>query len=202
MSARPSIELASAQQIEPLWVGEQHIVVMLAGTAYAIPLLAVQEVENPPPIVPVPFAPEWIAGVVNLRGSVLTFVDLPMLLGLGTWRRGVEAKMLVLRGYERVAVAVDGLRGMRRLPEQERSHIEGALPGQVARYISAMYRNDDELLGILDLQRLLDDADAGMNERSRTAPTSATRPTGMTTLLASAPSNGYSEKGDARALTF
>lgn len=196
MSGRPSIELASTHQIESLWFGEQHIVITIGETPFAIPLLAVQEVENPPPAVPVPFAPHWIAGVVNLRGSVLTLVDLPALLGLGTWRRTAEAKMLVLRGDEQVAIAVDGLRGMRRLAEQDRSQIEGALPGQVARYISGMHRSDDELLGILDLQRLLADSEG----RRVSGPLLAAVHVGD--QLTHGSSMTTSEKGDARAFAF
>ena len=200
-ATRANIELASTHQVEPLWFGEQHIVITLAGTPYAVPLTAVQEVENPPPVVPVPFAPDWIAGVVNLRGAVLTLVDLPDLLGLGSWRRGAEAKILVLRGDEQVAVAVDGLRGMRRLPEQERSHIEGALPGQVARYISGMYRSDDDLLGILDIERLLADADAGagVHGAATAIPSPMVEPD---SAIQTSTVTSESERGDARAFAF
>jgi purine-binding chemotaxis protein CheW len=156
----PSIELATSQRVEPVWFGEQHIIVTLAGSPYAVPLLVMQEVENPPATVPVPFAPDWVAGVVNLRGTIVTLVDLPVLLGVGTWERGPAARILVLRGDGQVAVAVDGLQGMRRLPEHERVHIDAELPGRVAHYLSGACRDEHQLIGILDLPRLLADTES------------------------------------------
>src|SRR5690606_13618669 len=102
--------------------GDQFIIVEMAGSAYAIPLGAVQEVEHIPSIAHVPGSNAWVRGVVNLRGSVLTLVDLARLLDLEPWRRTSDARMLVVGGDDPVALAVDRLRGMRRLLDRVDIH--------------------------------------------------------------------------------
>jgi purine-binding chemotaxis protein CheW len=160
MQHRQGIELASAPvQQETVWDRDQHIIVTLAGATYAVPLPSIQEVEQVPAITPVPFSAPWIRGVINVRGTVLTLVDLPALLELGTWMMSRNARMLVIRGDEPVAVAVDGLQGMRRMPVSAMTSIEGAIEGRVADYLLGVYRGESELIGVLDLTRLLADAD-------------------------------------------
>jgi purine-binding chemotaxis protein CheW len=160
MQHRQEIELASAPvQQETVWDRDQHIIVTLSGVSYAVPLPSVQEVEQVPAITPVPFSAQWVLGVINLRGTVLTLVDLPALLDLGVWQTSRNARILVVRGDEPVAVAVDGLQGMRRMPVSALTEIEGAIEGRVADYLLGVYRDENELIGVLNLTRLLDDAD-------------------------------------------
>jgi purine-binding chemotaxis protein CheW len=160
MQHRQGIELASAPvQQETVWDRDQHIIVTLSGVSYAVPLPSIQEVEQVPAITPVPFSAPWVLGVINLRGTVLTLVDLPALLGMGVWQVSRNARILVIRGDEPVAVAVDGLQGMRRMPVAALTEIEGAIEGRVADYLLGVYRDEHELIGVLDLPRLLDDAD-------------------------------------------
>jgi purine-binding chemotaxis protein CheW len=159
MQQRLGIELAAESlQRDTLWAGEQHIVVALGDGLFAVPLTAVQEVERVPEIVPVPGAPAWGRGVVNLRGTILTVVDLAHVLGVGVWRPSAESRMLVTRDDEPVAVIVDDLRGMRRLPDTALSPIEGRLASRAARYVLGVYRGEHDLVSVLNLQQLLDDA--------------------------------------------
>jgi chemotaxis signal transduction protein len=67
--------------------------------------------------------------------------------------------MLVTRDDEPVAVIVDDLRGMRRLPDTALSPIEGRLASRAARYVLGVYRGEHDLVSVLNLQQLLDDAD-------------------------------------------
>lgn len=164
------IELAPAPlQSATVWDIEQQIIVRLAGVSYAVPLSSIQEVEHVPAITPVPFSTPWVRGVVNLRGTVLTLVDLCALLDLGAWQAGRDARMLIVRENEPVAVAVDALLGMRRLPVTEMTAIEGTLAGRVADYLIGLHRGDDEMFGVLDLPRLLQDAGAEAMRATTTA---------------------------------
>lgn len=170
MDRRRGIELATAERPnEALLAGAQHIIVDLAGASYAVPLGVVQEVEHVPKIAPVPHSRAWIRGVVNLRGTLLTLVDPAALLELGVWERAADARMLVVGGDDPSALVVDRLRGMRRLAGEVESSLAANLPGKVAEYSLGVYRDAGTWLIVLDIARLLDDADDARARRGMAA---------------------------------
>jgi purine-binding chemotaxis protein CheW len=57
---------------------------------YAIPLLTVREVIGMPEITPVPFTPNYFLGIMNLRGQIISVVDLRLKLGLGAGKNTSE----------------------------------------------------------------------------------------------------------------
>jgi chemotaxis signal transduction protein len=160
MDRRGGIELATAERPnDALLAGAQYIIVDLAGASYAVPLGVVHEVEHVPKLAPVPHSRPWIRGVVNLRGSVLTLMDPAALLEVGVWERTPDARMLVVGGDDPLALAVDRLRGMRRLAGEVEASLAANLPGKVAEYSLGVYRDAGTWLIVLDIARLLDDAD-------------------------------------------
>lgn len=158
MDRSTSIELARQQHREDAVLGsDQFVIVELNASVFAISLGDVLEVEQIPSIALAPGARPWIEGVVNLRGSVLTLVDLAQLLGMPARQKTNAARMLVVSREDPVALAVDRLRGMRRLTHPIRSPIIEHLPGTASRYCSGLYRQDGEYVAALDVLRLLDD---------------------------------------------
>src|SRR5215469_11270291 len=55
---------------------QQYLTFMIAGEEYGISLLKVKEIIEYDTVTPVPKTPEWIRGVINLRGSVVPVIDL------------------------------------------------------------------------------------------------------------------------------
>lgn len=154
------IELApDVVEREPTWIGEQYIVLTVAGIDIAVPLGLVLEVERVPTIVPVPGGPIWVEGVANLRGTILTVADLAAMLELGRWSQRADARVIVVRSTEPLALGVDDVRGMRRLAPGSLLQLDGALPEHLTRYVTGIYRDGGDLIHTLDLPRLLDDAD-------------------------------------------
>lgn len=51
------------------------------GKVYGVDVAHLKEIINTPPITPVPFAPQWVAGVANIRGDLATIISLPDRLG-------------------------------------------------------------------------------------------------------------------------
>ncbi|HYI14533.1 MAG TPA: chemotaxis protein CheW, partial [Thermomicrobiales bacterium] len=126
---------------EPTWIGEQYIVLTVAGTDIAVPLGMVLEVERVPPLVPVPGGPAWVVGIANLRGTILTVADLAAMLNLGTWIQRADARVIVVRSIEPLALGVDAVRGMRRLSPGSLLNLEGALPEQLTRFVTGIHRD-------------------------------------------------------------
>lgn len=69
----------------------------LAGELFALPVSAVQEVLQEPPLTPVPHAPEHLIGLLNLRGQIMPVIDLRNRLGFGARDDGRRGKLLVMK---------------------------------------------------------------------------------------------------------
>jgi purine-binding chemotaxis protein CheW len=160
MANLAQIELApEVIEREPTWIGEQYIVLTVAGTDIAVPLGMVLEVERVPALVPVPGGPNWVRGIANLRGTILTVADLAAMLDLGAWTQRPDARVIVVRSIEPLALGVDAVRGMRRLSPGSLLNLDGALPDQLTRFVTGIHRDGGDLIHTIDLPRLLDDAD-------------------------------------------
>jgi purine-binding chemotaxis protein CheW len=101
--------------------GEKYVVFELDDKFYAIHSRQVVEVIGFLSITPLPFVPEWIAGITNLRGDLVSVVDLRKL-----WRKTTappaKSKMLILRSEKKnhpVAFIVDKLSEMIALTPRE-----------------------------------------------------------------------------------
>ena len=159
MSSHSSLELVGAAGEPNLDLGSQVIAFDIGNASYGIPIDSLVEVDRVPNVAPVPHSETWIRGVVNLRGSILTLIDLAALLQIGTWRPTPQSRMLVIGREDPVAISVDQLRGMRQFSESVSPDILDHMPGRVADYAQTIYREGDDFLTVLDIQRALDDAD-------------------------------------------
>ncbi len=88
----------------------------VGGAEYAIDLRRIREIVQPLPITAVPRAPEYVDGVMDLRGEVIPVVDVRKRLGL-TPREGGRAKVLVVNVAGRIlGLLVDAVCEVVRLP--------------------------------------------------------------------------------------
>jgi purine-binding chemotaxis protein CheW len=77
---------------------------------YVLDVRRVREIVQPLPVLPVPRAPEWMEGVVNLRGEVVPVLDVRRRLGLPAAPRTRRTKLLVVTvGGRVIALLVDGV---------------------------------------------------------------------------------------------
>lgn len=107
-------------------VGESFVVFSLAGAEYGLPVAAVREVlRRPDCVTPLPNAPDFVSGVLTLRGEVLPLIDQRRLLHLpaagGEATRGLARGRVVVVGRDgadavRVGLLVDGLAGLVTIP--------------------------------------------------------------------------------------
>lgn len=104
--------------------GERFVVFRLAGAEYGLPVSAVREVlRRPDSITPLPNAPDFVAGVLTLRGEVLPLIDQRRLLALPaadskSGPAGLERGRVVVVGRDGLLVGllVDGLSGLLTVP--------------------------------------------------------------------------------------
>ena len=87
---------------------QQVVSFRLAAERYALDILNVQEIIRPLPITPVPLTPNWIAGVINLRGQIVPLIHLAPRLGLGAEPLQASTRFIIVRSQdESIGLVVD-----------------------------------------------------------------------------------------------
>ncbi|PYQ15720.1 MAG: hypothetical protein DMF80_07920 [Acidobacteria bacterium] len=130
---------------------------LLAGEEYGVDVRLVQEIIRVSEITPVPRAPDFIKGVINLRGRIIPVVDLKRKLGLGQVDGAARpSRIVVVKVRERlVGLLVDGASQVLKVPV---ASIEAA-PEEVveidANYLRGVAKLQDRLIILMDLPKVL-----------------------------------------------
>ena len=136
---------------------EDFVTVNIADQLFGVPVLRVQDILGPQRITKIPLAPAEVAGALNLRGRIVTAIDVRRRLRLEP-RSGDDPGMSVVVdfGGELYSLTVDTVGEVLSLPIDDFDSNPSTL-NAVWRSVSAgIFRLKDELLVVLDVERLLD----------------------------------------------
>ena len=128
---------------------------------FGVDVSLVQEVVRLQPITPVPLAPAEIAGLINLRGEVLTAIDLRARLGLpprdAAFPDGREPVNVVVRvDDEPVSLLVDEIGGVLEVSQVPFEQTPSTVDERVRELLLGAYTLPDRLLLALNAQRVLE----------------------------------------------
>ena len=140
----------------------EYLSFTLGDEHYGVDILKVQEIRGYDSVTRVPDAPEYIKGVINLRGTIVPVIDLRLKLRLKDARYDAFTVMIVLNVEDRVVgIVVDSVSDVIPLnAEQIRPKPEfGAAVD--TRFISGIGTQDERMLILLDIETLLDTTDIG-----------------------------------------
>jgi purine-binding chemotaxis protein CheW len=135
----------------------EYVTFTTADQLFGLPIECVQDVFKPSSITRVPLAGAEIAGVLNLRGRIVTAVELRCRLGLGA-RVNSQVPMAIgieLKG-ESFGLLVDAVGEVLKLADHEREANPINLDRNLGRMSAGVYRLDGHLLVVLDIDRVLD----------------------------------------------
>ena len=137
----------------------EYVTAMVGGQLFGLPIQRVQDVFAPERVTRVPLAPPEVAGVLNLRGRIVTLIDLRHQLGLEhSAQRGPGMAIGVeLRG-ESYGLLIDSIGEVLKLDDDAREPNPPNLDPALARMSAGIYRLDGQLLMVLEVDRLLDTA--------------------------------------------
>ncbi|MFQ5346710.1 MAG: chemotaxis protein CheW [Rhodothalassiaceae bacterium] len=137
-------------------LGNEFVTVRLAGQLLGIPVLAVHDVLNAQKITRIPLAPSWVAGVLNLRGRIVTAINLRQRLGFPPREDGAEDMSVVIeyRG-EPYSLQIDTVGEVLNLDGESIEKNPVTLDSRWREVSRGIYRLDGELLVILDVERIL-----------------------------------------------
>ena len=135
----------------------EYVTFTTADQLFGLPIECVQDVFKPSSITRVPLAGAEIAGVLNLRGRIVTAVELRCRLGLGGRDSGqVPMAIGIECGAESFGLLVDAVGEVLKLPNAEREAVPINLDRKLAAVSAGVHRLDGQLLVILDIDRVLD----------------------------------------------
>jgi purine-binding chemotaxis protein CheW len=141
----------------------EYVTVMIGGQLFGLPISRVQDVFMPDRITRVPLSAPEIAGVLNLRGRIVTAIDMRRRLGLGP-RTDDKPSMAVgieLKG-ESYGLLIDTVGEVMKLGEETREPNPVNLDGRLARVSGGVHRLDGQLMVILDVDHVLNTATESM----------------------------------------
>ena len=135
----------------------EYVTAIVAGEMMGLPILQVQDVFVPEGITRVPLAPTEIAGVINLRGRIVTLVDLRSRFGMAP--RESDAPVMAIgveAGRESFGLLIDSIGEVLQLADAEREPNPLHLDPRLARVSSGIHRLDGRLLMVIDVDRVLE----------------------------------------------
>jgi purine-binding chemotaxis protein CheW len=136
----------------------EFVSVVVGGQLFGIPVLLVQDVLGPQRLTRIPLAPPEVAGSLNLRGRIVTAIDLRTRLGLAPAAEDGSRSMSVVvdHGGELYSFVVDQVGEVLSLSAAAFEHSPPTLDPLWRDVSAGIYRLDGTLLVVLDVARLLD----------------------------------------------
>jgi purine-binding chemotaxis protein CheW len=135
----------------------EFVTFTVAGQIFGLPIARVQDVFKPVRMTRVPLAGAEIAGVLNLRGRIVTAIEMRTRLDVKS-RESNEAPMAIgieARG-ESFGLLVDAVGEVLKLPDSQREPNPINLDHKLAALSAGVYRLDGQLLVVLDIDHVLD----------------------------------------------
>ena len=123
---------------------------------YAIDAASIQEVIRLGPLTVVERAPAEVAGIMNLRGKIVTLLDLGMKLGYGKVVAVPKTSVLIVEsGGEFIGLLVDRVEEVLSVEAGQWEPLPANTPAAQARYFHAVCRQAGRVLTVLDTERVL-----------------------------------------------
>ncbi|EFI35717.1 CheW protein [Desulfonatronospira thiodismutans ASO3-1] len=134
----------------------QMVTFNIGGEEFGVEILTVQEIIRMMQITKVPKAPDFVEGVINLRGKVIPVIDLRKRFGLDSRGHDKNTRIVVVEINKMiVGFIVDSVSEVLRIPADTVEPPPPVVAGLDSEYISGVGKLEDRLLILLDLDRLL-----------------------------------------------
>ncbi len=135
---------------------ERLCTVEVAGTLCGLPVDRVQEVVRHDRITPVPMAPSGVRGLINLRGRIVTAIDMRHRLGFDAAGEAAAMHVILRDDDGGISLLVDRVGDVVAVGRSQWEDPPATLRGDARRYVRGAYKLADRLLLVLDLEHVLD----------------------------------------------
>ena len=132
------------------------LVFILGSEEYGVDILKVQEIRGYDKVTPIPSAPAYLKGIVNLRGVIVPLVDMRVRFGLAEPRYDATTVVVILRVAGRViGLVVDAVSDVVHLTPQEVKAAPGLGSVVDSSFLAGLATRDDRMILLLDIEKLL-----------------------------------------------
>jgi purine-binding chemotaxis protein CheW len=140
----------------------QYLTFYIAGEEYALAILRVREIIQYAGVTRIPRAPEWVRGVINLRGSVVPVVDVGARFGVAHFQPTRSTCIVVAEVRQAgepivIGLLTDAVSEVVELPPQDVQQVPAFGTRVSFEYLQGMGRIGERLMLMLDVDRLLSD---------------------------------------------
>jgi purine-binding chemotaxis protein CheW len=136
----------------------QWVTFRLEDETYGINVMQVQEVLRYTEIAPVPGAPDYVLGIINLRGNVVTVIDTRARFGLSSGEVSDNSRIVIIESDKQViGILVDSVAEVVYLKTSEIDSAPNVGTDESAKFIQGVSNRSGELLILVDLNKLMTD---------------------------------------------
>lgn len=128
----------------------------VGGKLYGIEVSSVQEVTKTLPITAVPLAPDFIRGLINLRGQIATAIGMKELLGLKGQSPEELMNVVCRRDGILISLLVDQIGDVIELDSQDYEPTPDTVSPHIARFMQGVFKVSDNLLSVIEVKKILE----------------------------------------------
>ena len=137
---------------------EDFVTFIVEDHLFGIPIIQVQDILSPETIASIPLAPPEVKGSINLRGRIVTVIDVRVRLGLAKRDDEEDKSMAVTveHQHELYTLLVDRLGDVIGIGKDSFERNPGTLGSNWSEFANGIYRLEKGMMVVLDVERLLD----------------------------------------------
>lgn len=140
----------------------QCVTFMLEDETYGINVMQVQEVLRETEVAPVPGSPDYVLGIINLRGNVVSVIDTRKRFGLSANESTDLTRIIVIEVQQHIiGILVDSVAEVVDLKMSEIETPPNVGNDEASKYIDGIVSRNNKLLILVDLNKLLSEAEWG-----------------------------------------
>jgi purine-binding chemotaxis protein CheW len=138
----------------------QWVTFRLDNETYGINVMQVQEVLRYSEVAPVPGAPPYVLGIINLRGNVVTVIDTRLRFGLMQTETNDQTRIVIIETENQVVgILVDAVAEVVYLRQSEIETTPNVGNEDTAKFIQGVCHKNKELLILVDLEKMMSDGE-------------------------------------------
>ncbi len=134
-----------------------ELATFLVGEALCgMDILKIQEINKLIEMTSVPQAPDYVLGILNLRGQIITSIDLSKKLGLGTTNLSSDPRNIIVNSKgEHIGLLVKRISDVVQANTDKFEPPPSNMGGIQGEFFTGVYKTTDKLIGILDIEKVL-----------------------------------------------
>lgn len=134
----------------------EYLTFVLGSEEYGLDILKVQEIRGYDAVTQIANTPEFIKGVVNLRGKIVPIVDLRIKFDLGKVEYNEFTVVIILNlGGRVVGIVVDGVSDVMALKEEQMRDVPSLVTNIDTKYIVGLATVEEQMLILVDIEKLM-----------------------------------------------